>query len=174
MSFYCIIFNDDLIASEQLSEYLHHISVLNLVKSFSCPMKAVEEINRLFINASPPNMLLERPSFLLKLSGKNIAVKLYIDEIILIEGASNYIKIHTANKIYVPYSKISAMENELKMYKIFKRISRSFIISSRYIEKVDGYNIKLKNELSVSVSKCYRSNFNSFLNELLKSKNNNP
>lgn len=137
-------------------------------------MRAVEEINKLFINASTPNMPLERPSLLLKLSGKNIAVKLYIDEIILIEGASNYIKIHTANKIYVPYSKISAMENELKMYKIFKRVSRSFIISSRYIEKVDGYNIKLKNELSVSVSKCYRSDFNSFLNELLTNKINNP
>lgn len=169
MPFSCIIFNDDLLAAEQLIEYLGALPLLNLVKTFSSPVKAMEELHQLIAN----NRLdLERPSILIKLSGKNSAVKLYIDDIILIEGASNYIKIHTKDKIYVPYSKMYAMENELRNYNIFKRISRSFIISSLHIEKVEGYHIKLKNELNVSVSKLYRPAFDSFLMELLN--NNRP
>ncbi|MET4141431.1 LytTR family DNA-binding domain-containing protein [Pedobacter sp. UYP1] len=170
MPFSCIIFNDDLLAAEQLVEYLGALPLLNLVKTFSSPVKAMEELHHLIANNQLSNPGLERPSILVKLSGKNRAVKLYIDDIILIEGASNYIKIHTKDKLYVPYNKMSAMENELRNYNNFKRISRSFIISSLYIEKVDGYHIKLKNELAVSVSKLYRPAFDSFLMELLNSR----
>ena len=172
MPFSCIIFNDDLLAAEQLVEYLGSLPLLSLVGIFTNPHQAVEKLNNLITNNRMADVDLERQSILVKLSGKNKAVKLYIDEIILVEGASNYVKIHTVDKIYVPYSKMSAMEDELKIYKVFKRISRSFIISSMHIEKVDGYHISLENNLSVSVSKLYRNAFDSFLLELLQSKIN--
>lgn len=101
----------------------------------------------------------ENPFIILKLSGPNKFLKLYIDNIIAIEGASNYIKIHTVDKILVPYKKLLSIENELKEYSTFRRISKSVIISIKHIEKTEGYNIYLKKDLCFSVGESYKKDF---------------
>ncbi|MCX2576124.1 LytR/AlgR family response regulator transcription factor [Pedobacter sandarakinus] len=118
-------------------------------------------------------LLPENPFIMVKLSGKNQILKLYIDDIIMIEGASNYIKIHTANKIYVPYGKMANMEKELQPYNFLIRISRSFIISSKHVEKIEGYIVRLKNNLVVSVGKSYYQSFDEFFERLVKDGNTN-
>lgn len=237
MAFSCIIVDDDPLTIDQLVDYIGRTSSLVLTRSFSCPLQAKEEINRLrhpidflFVDVDMPglngfdlidqiriwvnciilvtghlqyaidgysinakqflgkpfsfkkfeevvnNSLLkmasENPSILIRLNGKNHIVRLFINDIILIEGASNYIKIHTTDKIYVPYIKMSTIEDELRQHSVFRRVNKSFIISSRHIVKVETYKIRLTNNLLVSVGRSYRNNFDSFLFELYRTRTN--
>jgi len=101
----------------------------------------------------------EKPFVIIKLSGKNNIVKVYVDDIIAIEGYGNYIKIHTINEMLTPYYKLSEMENKLKEYLNFKRVSKSFIISTKHIVKINGYNITLKDCINVWVGESYKNHF---------------
>ncbi|MBE5322231.1 response regulator transcription factor [Pedobacter sp. MR2016-19] len=110
----------------------------------------------------------EKPFIMVKLGSKNEVVKIYTENIIVIEGASNYIKIHTLSKIYVPYYKLSSIDEDLKIHPDFLRINRSNIISAKHIKKVEGYKLMLKNGLEVSVSDAYKGKFDWFLTELIR------
>jgi DNA-binding LytR/AlgR family response regulator len=110
---------------------------------------------------------MDSPYIVVKLSGKNQAIKIFINKIIAIEGASNYIKIHTVDRVYMPYSKLAQMEESLKGYN-FKRISKSVIIHSKYIERINGYNISLRNNLEFSVGESYQKEFNLYFSKIIK------
>lgn len=96
---------------------------------------------------------------IIKISGKTQPVKVFTDDIILIEGAWDYIKIHTLDKIYIPYLKLKFIEEELKIHSNFKRINRSFIININYVERIEGYNILLRGNLKVNVGRSYQKKF---------------
>jgi DNA-binding LytR/AlgR family response regulator len=63
-------------------------------------------------------------------------VKVFLHDILYIEGFSDYVKIITASKILITKQLISALEETLPK-DIFIRIHRSFIIS---INKINSYN----------------------------------
>ncbi|RNL55404.1 LytR/AlgR family response regulator transcription factor [Pedobacter jejuensis] len=100
-------------------------------------------------------MVIEEPFIMIKLNGKKSLIKVRLNEIIAVEGYGNYIKIHTLNDILVPYCKLSEMENRLKDNSIFSRINRSFIISVRHIEKIEGNRIFLCNGVNSVVSSLH-------------------
>ncbi|SFA54131.1 two component transcriptional regulator, LytTR family [Pedobacter suwonensis] len=106
------------------------------------------------------------PYIMIRLSAKGEMLKVYLDEIIAIEGASNYIKIHTLTKVVMPYYTMAKIEEKLNLFKNFKRINKSFIISAKQIEKINGDNIELKKGLVVTVSRSYKNNLKSFLSGL--------
>ena len=98
-------------------------------------------------------------------------VKLNLHDIIAVEASSNYCQIHTANKIYVPYRSISSMEKELSADANFRRINRSMIINTHYIEAIGGYQILLKTGLIVSVGISYQRDFDVYFQHHIKSIN---
>jgi len=100
----------------------------------------------------------ENPFIVIRL-GKNQNTKVYINDIIAIEGNGNYINVHTMNGILVPYQKLSTLEGKLNYYRNFIRVSKSFIISVKHIEKREGYTLLLKNELLVNITESYRKGF---------------
>jgi DNA-binding LytR/AlgR family response regulator len=63
-------------------------------------------------------------------------VKVFLDDILYIEGFSDYVKIITPSKLLITKQLISALEESLPK-DIFIRIHRSFIIS---INKINSYN----------------------------------
>ncbi len=100
----------------------------------------------------------EDPFIWVKLA-KNSMVKVYIKNIIAIEGNGNYINIHTVNEILTPYYKISEIEKDLASYSQLKRVSKSFIVSIHYIKKRVGHSLSLQNNLLVNISEPYRKDF---------------
>ncbi|MDQ0966836.1 DNA-binding LytR/AlgR family response regulator [Flavobacterium sp. W4I14] len=110
---------------------------------------------------------------MIRLGGKNNALKLYLKEIIAIESASNYLKVHTLEKTYIPYGTLNAMEEELKFFADFKRISRSFMINTRFIKNINRYKILMEKDLYATVGNSYQKGFDAYFDELTKKKKNN-
>ncbi|MDQ0968486.1 two-component system LytT family response regulator [Flavobacterium sp. W4I14] len=110
------------------------------------------------VNAVINNIAKEKPYIMVKLSCTQIR-RVYVDEIIAVEGNGNYINIYTTDAVLTPYYKLVDMEHNLKAFLFMKRINKSYIISTKHIEKIDGFLISLKNGLNVSVGESYRSNF---------------
>lgn len=110
---------------------------------------------------------------MIRLGGKNNALKLYLKEIIAIESASNYLKVHTLEKTYIPYGTLNAMEEELKSFADFRRISRSFIINTRFIKNINRYKILMEKGLYATVGNSYQKGFDAYFDELTKKKKNN-
>lgn len=230
-TFSCIIIDDEPIALKLLAGCIHKIPHLRLVKTYSSPELALQEITALksgvdfaFIDVEMPelngltlteqiahkvnNIILvsehlayslagydinakhflhkpfnfekveaifkclmnkqakEKPYLMVKLSSTQIQ-RIYIDDIIAVEGNGNYIKIHTIHGVLAPYYKLVAMEHDLKAFLFMKRINKSYIISTKHIEKIDGFSISLKHNLNVSVGESYRSDFKKSMAKLL-------
>lgn len=107
----------------------------------------IELVNRVFHH---------KKSIKIKLSGKFQPLKVPIEEIIMIEGAGNYIKLHTLDKTFVPYLKLGEIEKKLELYPNFQRVNKSFIININHIINIDGYTILLKKNLIAKVGRSYQ------------------
>ncbi|WP_316801879.1 LytTR family DNA-binding domain-containing protein [Pedobacter nototheniae] len=114
------------------------------------------------------SFLLEEEFIWIKSGIKSETLKIFITSIIAVQAASNYIQIHTHEKTYLQYGKISDMEKHLKKFNRFKRISRSFIISVNHIKKYDGNNVYLSNNIVVNIALSYKPEIKSFLTSLTK------
>lgn len=93
-------------------------------------------------------------------------VKVFLNDILYIEGFSDYIKIITTTKTIITKHLISSLEETLPKEN-FIRIHRSFIIS---ISKIDSYNsdmINIRNK-DLPIGRLFKQN----VNRLLQSKSN--
>ena len=100
---------------------------------------------------------------MIRLSGKNQSVKIWLKDIISVQSASNYLKVHTADKTYVPYGSLQAMQESLSHCNEFMRISRSVIINTSYIMSTDRYRIKLAHNIQVNVGESYQKAFDHYI-----------
>ena len=93
-------------------------------------------------------------------------VKVFLNDILYIEGFSDYIKIITTTKTIITKHLISSLEETLPREN-FIRIHRSFIIS---INKIDSYHadmIHIRNK-DLPIGRLFKQN----VNRLLQSKSN--
>jgi len=63
-------------------------------------------------------------------------VKIYLKDILYIEGLADYIRVHTKEKSYIASEKLGYMEEKLPL-NAFARIHKSFIIA---LDKISSYN----------------------------------
>ncbi len=80
--------------------------------------------------------------------------KIKVADVLYIEGMSNYIIIHTAQKKYVTYLTFKAVEEQLPQ-NVFIRIHKSFLVSLNAVKTIDGNELKLEN-ISLPISKNYK------------------
>jgi len=102
---------------------------------------------------------------MIKLSGKNQAVKVLLQDIIYIESAANYLKVITKTKTFVPYGSLQSMQQALTPHTNFLRISRSLIININFISSTDRYQIRLYNDVIVSVGESYQKTFDKYFKD---------
>ncbi len=81
-------------------------------------------------------------------------IKIDFSEILFIESYSDYIKIHTNEKIITTRETISSIEAKLPS-NLFLRIHRSYIISFKHIESFTNEHITIKNN-SLPISRGYK------------------
>jgi|SRR5687767_14418904 DNA-binding LytR/AlgR family response regulator len=83
--------------------------------------------------------------------------RIFLTDILYIEGFKDYIKVHTPEKVFVAFERLSNMEEKLPENK-FARIHKSFIVA---LDKITTYNseqIKIGDQ-SLSIGRIFRNNF---------------
>ena len=80
--------------------------------------------------------------------------KIKIAEVQYIEGMSNYVIVHTAQKKYVTYLTSKAIEEQLPQ-NLFIRIHKSFLVSMNAVKTIDGNELQLEN-ITLPISKNYK------------------
>ena len=82
-------------------------------------------------------------------------VKLFLEDILWIEGLKDYVKIHTVSGTLVSYLRISYMEEKLPPDR-FVRIHKSFIVSLDHIQAVSATYIRINNE-EIPIGRIYKA-----------------
>ncbi|MBS1730833.1 MAG: response regulator transcription factor [Bacteroidetes bacterium] len=80
--------------------------------------------------------------------------KIYIKDILYIEGMSNYVIVHTQQKKHIAYLTFKSIEDKLP-FQQFIRIHKSFLVSISAIESVGANEVNLK-ECILPIGKTYR------------------
>ncbi len=78
--------------------------------------------------------------------------KIKMNDVLYIEGMSNYIIVHTIDKKYISYLTSKSIEEQLP-HNLFVRIHKSFLVAVNTIDTIDGNEVKIgKNTLPISKS----------------------
>jgi DNA-binding LytR/AlgR family response regulator len=83
--------------------------------------------------------------------------KIFLKDIIYVEGLKDYIKVHTPGKVFIAYDRLSYMEEKLPENK-FARIHKSYIVA---LDKITNYNaeqVRL-NEKALAIGRVYKNEF---------------
>ncbi|RWY55658.1 LytR/AlgR family response regulator transcription factor [Mucilaginibacter gilvus] len=91
-----------------------------------------------------------------EVKGKLLRIK--IEDILYIEGALNYIVIHTTEGKQLTYLTIGEIENYLPSSS-FTRIHRSFIVNYAKIKTITGNHITLDDKTILSIGSAYKTAF---------------
>lgn len=84
-------------------------------------------------------------------------VKVFFDDILFIEGMSNYVRIHLKDRQLIVYQRLTDLEKTLPA-QAFIRIHRSYIISLRNIEAYDQNKVEIAGR-NLPIGATYRAGF---------------
>lgn len=90
-------------------------------------------------------------------------VKVRFEDIIAIESLQNYVRIYTTNEKIVAYFSLTELKNKLLGRPEFVQIQRSFIISKKFIDKIDGNTIILNQDLKITIGDYYKESIQEFI-----------
>lgn len=88
-------------------------------------------------------------------------LKLKFDDIYVIEGMKNYVKVKTAGKDLIVYHTLAYLDDKLPA-RVFKRIHKSYIINITKIDKFTNGSVEIQGK-TVPVGKMYQSDLDILL-----------
>lgn len=94
--------------------------------------------------------------YLLVKSGTDM-YNISLEDILFVEGAQNYVFIQTKEKRIMSLMRMKEIELKLPE-QLFFRIHKSFIISLKQIEKIESYQVTIKNH-KIPIGKTYKEAF---------------
>jgi DNA-binding LytR/AlgR family response regulator len=127
--------------------------------------KCIQRIQRSELTARPEPTE-NRDFFFVKTETKGKMVKVAIKDIIYVEGAQNYIKIHLSSGELMPYLTINEIEQYLPT-KQFSRIHQSFIVNNDKIKAVEQTRVTMEDNTTLNLGRFYKEHFLEKMNELL-------
>jgi len=135
-----------------------------LLKPFTFPRflkasnKALDQFNLLHDKKEPVESELKKleiSSLVFKSGSEMYNIKL--DDILFIEGAQNYVFIHTKEKKIMSLMRMKEVESKLPG-ELFMRIHKSYIIALKQIDKIESYQVTLKDH-EIPIGKIYKEVF---------------
>lgn len=90
-------------------------------------------------------------------NGKNNFEKIFMNDIIYIEGLKNYVAIHLKDKQIITYSTLKHIQENLPQQS-FIQIHKSYIISLNYIDKTTSISVQL-NTIELPLGNTYKVGF---------------
>lgn len=88
-------------------------------------------------------------------------VKIFLKDILYIEGLADYIKVHTKEKSYIASEKLSYMEEKLPLNS-FARIHKSFIIALDKISSYSADQVILNNKV-LPLGRLFKAHFHKII-----------
>lgn len=149
-----------------------------LLKPYSFA-KFSSTLNRLFpdeTTAKTPEVNNEDDYFMVKNKEEDLRIiKVRYKDVVAFESLHNYIKIYlVSNKTLVAYLTIKDIIEILKARSEFRQFHRAFIISTDFINYIEGNMIKMHNDLCFTIGESYKSDFSAYMsNKLLKTSRRN-
>ena len=104
-----------------------------------------------------PNTKQNSPSYFFFKADKKLH-KLALEEILFIEGLSNYLKVYTPKEVLVIRETMKKIEDMLPA-EYFFRIHKSYIVGINHIDYVEGNVILLKQNYQVPIGETYKDEF---------------
>lgn len=92
-----------------------------------------------------------------------LSKKVYLNEILFIEGCRDYRKLYTKNKTYLISKTFGELEEELKHEK-FCRIHKSYMVNLNKVRSFNGDAVFI-GEKELPISRTYKSNFKHLANQ---------
>jgi DNA-binding LytR/AlgR family response regulator len=141
--------------------------------------KFAATINRLFPDeetAKVTEINQEDDYFMVKNKEEDLRiVKVRYKDVVAFESLHNYIKIYlVTNKTLVAYLTIKDILEILRPHNEFRQFHRAFIISTDFINYIEGNMIKMNNNLCFTIGESYRADFSAYMsNKLLKTSRRN-
>lgn len=130
-----------------------------LLKPFSYErfLKAVNRFRLLRIASEPANIQTEPDHLVLKGDAKHKYHRVAFWDILFIKGLSNYIAIYTSNRQIITYMSLKEIMGMMPE-NLFCRVHRSYIISLKHIDLVDGSVVFVQGH-TIPVSESYKTLF---------------
>jgi DNA-binding LytR/AlgR family response regulator len=121
-------------------------------------MKAISRFNYY------TNVLVEKPeisngfdmAYIFLKVGKG-QTKIYLKDILYIEGLKDFIKVHTSQKVFVASERISYMDDKLPENK-FARVHKSFIVSLEKINSIQAEQVMI-GHTALPIGRVYKNEF---------------
>lgn len=109
----------------------------------------------------------DRPFVYLKSERKY--VKVFLDDIVYIEGMKDYVRVHMTDSNLMTAMNVKTINKQLDD-RLFVRVSKSYIINVDYIDEVSTRSVFV-NGKELSIGKTYRDNFfDNYINDHLISR----
>lgn len=126
-----------------------------LLKPFSFDrfVKAVNKATDKIEQSSSPNHSIQDNTLFVKSDGK--LVRINLDELLLIEGLKDYVKLWVGEQSILVHSTMKNMEEQLAPYNNYVRVHKSYIVNVRHIREVEGNTLRL-NKQEVVIGNTYR------------------
>jgi DNA-binding LytR/AlgR family response regulator len=118
-------------------------------------------VQKIFNATAKENTNTKDDFIFVKLDSKNRLRKILYNDIIYIEGAGNYITIHTTTEKITTYLTVRDFE-ELVPSEKFMRVQKSYVVAVEKIMGLEGNELVLENNKSVLVGESYRQKVNDF------------
>jgi DNA-binding LytR/AlgR family response regulator len=118
-------------------------------------IQAVKKAKDKFDSIKPQTPESDEPFIYLKADRKYIRLKL--DEIVYIKGMKDYVMVYTEDSRYMTAMNIKTIYNQLNNPG-FVRVSKSYIINSRFIQEVNQHGVKVLDE-EIPLGKTYKDEF---------------
>lgn len=104
------------------------------------------------------------PFFYIQTETKGKLIKLQFDEIIYMQSQKNYLSIATKHKKHLTYLTLSEIEEKLPPF--FLRVSKSFIVNTDKINRLEGDEVFLEDEINaITIGTSYKESFAAFMKE---------
>lgn len=130
-------------------------------------LKAIEKVNQRVASVESPVTSGESiPSFVFVKDGTKL-VKVFLDDILYVEGLKDYVTIHTTQQKIVSLQRLKTLEEQLPAEQ-FIRIHNSFIVSVNAISAIHRGEVQIGN-IRLPVSESYKKSFKEWVdkNQLL-------
>lgn len=126
-----------------------------LLKPFSFDrfVKAVNKATDKIEQSSSLNHTIQDNTLFVKSDGK--LVRINLDELLLIEGLKDYVKLWVGEQPILVHSTMKNMEEQLAPYNNYVRVHKSYIVNVRHIREVEGNTLRL-NKQEVVIGNTYR------------------
>ncbi|MFQ5640952.1 MAG: LytR/AlgR family response regulator transcription factor [bacterium] len=86
-----------------------------------------------------------------------VTYKINLDDILYVEALGDYIKLHTLEKVIVTYLSLKKIE-ELLPRNYFPRIHKSYIVSLKKVNSVEGNRVEIQ-KIKLPIGSKYRQSF---------------